>query len=223
MFPGPFQHPILNLHECDARIVFLTRNTSTCITSHHITLLDVHHMCSTSHQTSHHQPHHITSHQITSHHIAQHITLYRIKSHRAPWLPVWGLAFQVWRLGLRVDSASHLITAHFAMYSTNVSIHTTSHRSHRTSHHLPHHITSQQHLRNAHIRSMKSHQHIPSHLHQISSTKTSLATSQHPRYVLHNTTTSCLVLLFIILSSSETPGAYNKRAFEWLGLKTDES
>ena len=41
--------------------------------------------------------------------------------------------------------------------------------------------------------------------------------------VLHNTTTSCLVLLFIILSSSETPGAYDKRAFERLGLKTDES
>ena len=41
--------------------------------------------------------------------------------------------------------------------------------------------------------------------------------------VLHNTTTSCLVLLFIILSNSETPGAYDKRAFEWLGLKTDES
>ena len=41
--------------------------------------------------------------------------------------------------------------------------------------------------------------------------------------VLHNTTTSCLALLLIILSSSETPGAYNKKAFEWLGLKTDES
>ena len=142
MLPGPFQHPILNLHECDARIVFLTRNTSMCITSHYITLLDVHHMCSTSHQTSNHQPHHIKSHLITSHRAAHHIISHQITSRAM----VASLGFSVSGLEIGVEGgfriASHHSTFCDVLHKRFNTYHITSIASHITSLATSHHVTA---------------------------------------------------------------------------------
>ena len=106
---------------------FFTRNTWLCITAHHITLSDVHHMCSTSHSMKHH----ITNH-ITSHPIASRTTSHVLASHH--------MALGFWGLRLRVDSTPHLSTSHCRCASQALhSYHITSHIASLAS---AHHITS---------------------------------------------------------------------------------
>ena len=128
LLPGPSYPPIFNQHGCDEHIVFYTQHMVVHhITSRHVTLSDVHHMCSTSHAMKHH----ITNH-ITSHPIASRTTSRVLASHH--------MASGFWGLRLRVDSTSHFITSHCRCASQALhSYHITSHIASLAS---AHHITS---------------------------------------------------------------------------------